>query len=126
VSILLVEDNPAILKVTSRMLTLRGHRVRVATSPKEAIALWEQEPADVLVTDVVMPGMSGPDLCAQIERDHPDLQTLFITGYAPDDAELRPLPGKRAVLMKPFRADELTDAVRKLTAAQAERSDTTA
>jgi PAS domain S-box-containing protein len=110
-------ERTAIVTVARRMLEKGGHRVRVAHDAKEAIDLFEQEPAELLVTDVVMPGMTGVELCAVLEQRAPLLRTLFITGYAPDHAELGPAPGRRAVVMKPFRADDLLLAVGKLLSA---------
>jgi CheY-like chemotaxis protein len=104
---LLVEDNIAVAAVTRRTLEAAGYAVRVAHDPNEALNVWKTEPADVLVTDVEMPGMSGVRLCERVRELTADLRTLFITGHSSERIELQDHAGRSAVVMKPFRRDDL-------------------
>ena len=103
-SILLIEDDAALRRLLARSLERVGHRVRDAADSAEALALLARDPAvDLLVTDAVLPGQSGPNLARQIEADRPSLRVLFISGYS-DDAILRLglLNEQEAFLQKPF------------------------
>ena len=82
-TVLLVEDEKAILKMTAIMLQRLGYTVLSASSPNEAMALAESESGDIhlLMTDVVMPEMSGRDLAENLLRSFPHLKCLFMSGY---------------------------------------------
>jgi len=84
--ILLVEDNKALLEMISTMLRRSGYEVIPANSPHEAIALAHdtKENIDLLVTDVIMPGMNGHTLFGNIEKLHPETRCLFMSGYTAD------------------------------------------
>jgi two-component system, cell cycle sensor histidine kinase and response regulator CckA len=103
-SILLIEDDAALRRLLARSLERVGHRVRDAADSQGALAILNQEPRiDLLITDAVLPGQSGPLLARQIEADRPTLRVLFISGYS-DDAILRLglLNEQEAFLQKPF------------------------
>ena len=103
-SILLIEDDAALRRLLARSLERVGHRVRDAADSGEALALLAADPAiDLLITDAVLPGQSGPNLARQIEAGRPSLRVLFISGYT-DDAILRLglLNEQEAFLQKPF------------------------
>jgi two-component system, cell cycle sensor histidine kinase and response regulator CckA len=103
-SILLIEDDAALRRLLARSLERVGHRVRDAADSADALALLAKDPEiDLLVTDAVLPGQSGPNLARQIEADRPSLRVLFISGYS-DDAILRLglLNEQEAFLQKPF------------------------
>ncbi len=103
-SILLIEDDTALRRLLVRSLQRVGHRVHDAADSVEALAILAREPRiDLLVTDAVLPGQSGPHLARQIEADRPALRVLFISGYS-DDAILRLglLNEQEAFLQKPF------------------------
>jgi PAS domain S-box-containing protein len=82
-TILLVEDEPAILQMTTMMLTRLGYTVVPASSPGEAIrlALEYREQIDLLMTDVVMPEMNGRQLAGNLLSDYPNLKWLFMSGF---------------------------------------------
>ncbi len=82
-TILLVEDEPAILEMAKSMLELSGYRVLAAPSPENALEIAGKHPYDInlLVTDVVMPGMNGRELKEKILQIHPGLKCLFMSGY---------------------------------------------
>jgi two-component system cell cycle sensor histidine kinase/response regulator CckA len=103
-SILLIEDDTALRRLLVRSLQRVGHRVRDAADSQGALAILAEDPRiDLLVTDAVLPGQSGPHLARQIEADRPALRVLFISGYS-DDAILRLglLNEQEAFLQKPF------------------------
>ena len=110
--ILLVEDEPSVRAVAARTLARAGHTVLQADSGAEAMRLASETRVELLVSDVMMTGMSGPAL-AQRMRDHwPDLPAIFMSGYAeediPHDAVMR--EGEN-FLEKPFTPDALLHAV---------------
>jgi two-component system, cell cycle sensor histidine kinase and response regulator CckA len=111
-TILLVEDEDAVRDLVRRVLELAGYRVLSAARPSEAQRVAVDEQIDLLLTDVVMPEMSGYDLATRIRLAQPASQTLFISGYAHAAlAETAQLPIGE-LLRKPFSPDELTRAVR--------------
>jgi len=116
VTILLVEDEASVRVVTERMLKKAGHRVLVAENAEQALVLkGEAKTLDLLITDVVMPGMSGPDLAQRLQAELPALRTLFISGYSRDHVipETDAAQGI-AFLAKPFTYDALIENVAAL------------
>jgi PAS domain S-box-containing protein len=109
-SILLVEDNPELRELVALFLTSAGHKVQSVGRPSEAEALWrtQKDAVDLLIADMVMPGMSGRDLAKILAAAKPGLKTLFISGYTPNRTGL----GEAGFLQKPFTRNELLDAVR--------------
>jgi CheY-like chemotaxis protein len=85
-TILLVEDEPAILKMTTRMLESLGYTVVTASTPGKAIRLAGEHPGriNLLMTDVIMPEMNGRDLAKQLLNHYPKLRRLFMSGYPAD------------------------------------------
>jgi len=84
--ILLVEDDPMVLQIARGMLESLGYWVTATHHPKEAIAIFTEaeEPFDLVITDVVMPSMSGKDLKSRLNETRPDLKVLFMSGYTAD------------------------------------------
>ena len=82
-TILLVEDDPAILKVTTRMIERQGYTVVAAATPGEAMELAHTDSGEIhlLMTDVIMPEMNGRDLAENICNQYPNLKCLFMSGY---------------------------------------------
>ncbi len=116
-TILLVEDEAAVRETVRRALAGAGYRVVVAADAREGIRLCsETDPRpDVVVTDVVMPRMSGPDMIRRLRLQDPELRALYVSGYADDpstlDLLLRPAT---PFLQKPFALSSLLTEVRKL------------
>ncbi|HWA72655.1 MAG TPA: ATP-binding protein [Polyangiaceae bacterium] len=116
VTILLVEDEASVRTVTERMLKKAGHRVFVAQNGEHALTLKGEIGAlDLLITDVVMPGLSGPDLALRLQAELPALRTLFISGYSRDHVipETDAAQGI-AFLAKPFTYEALLESVTAL------------
>lgn len=112
--VLLVDDNSSICTVIKRLLAGAGCTVQIVSDPLEALAIWRASPADVLVTDVEMPSMSGVELSERLRETTPELRTLFITGHSSERLDLQVRSGRCSVVMKPFRADELVRALASL------------
>lgn len=114
-TILLVEDEPALLGLAERVLVRLGYEVLAAGAPDEALERAASYPGaiDLLVTDVVMPGMNGRDLCARLQAMRPRMRCLYMSGYTANVIVHRGVlePDVR-FLAKPFDADALAQAVR--------------
>jgi signal transduction histidine kinase len=120
--VLVVEDDPAVLRFVSRTLASLGYEVTEAAGPVEALGAAEAGGArpEILVTDVIMPDMSGPELARRLSGVWPGLAALFISGN-PRDALGPGTPGA-GPLWKPFTPLELANAVRRaIDAARAQR-----
>lgn len=111
---LVADDDPGIRGIVAGALERLGFHV-VASPDGEKAAAWalSQRHLDLLVTDIEMPGMTGPKLAARVRQAFPNVSTLFITGGA------TLLPGEQ-VLQKPFGIDELRVALRRMTCARPE------
>jgi PAS domain S-box-containing protein len=116
-SILLVEDDAAVRATTARALSEFGYRVTSASDGAHALSLLEElgGSVDLVVSDVVMPRISGLELAARVRRKYPDVPWLFITGYA-DEGALggEALPENARILLKPFLPAELARRVREV------------
>jgi len=116
-TVLLVEDEPQVRELVLAVLQSRGYKVLCAEDAAEAIRLEEQHPARIhlLITDVVMPGMSGRELAEHLAALRPEMKVLFMSGYT-DDAVLRHgvvAPGS-GFLQKPFALEDMLQRVRTL------------
>lgn len=115
-TILLVEDEPAILRMTTVMLESLGYQVLAAGTPREAIHLAEGYDSEIhlLVTDVIMPDMNGRGLAKKIQSIYPDLEHLFMSGYTADViAHHGVLDEGVNFIQKPFSKKDLAAKVRE-------------
>jgi two-component system cell cycle sensor histidine kinase/response regulator CckA len=112
--VLVVEDKEAVRVLTERILRDAGYRVRTASDGGDALARLEADgDLDVLVTDVVMPGLSGQELADAVRERRPGLPVVFMSGYTEDHVvEDARRDGATAFVEKPFNAGELLRAVR--------------
>jgi signal transduction histidine kinase len=103
-TVLLVEDETPLRKLISQVLKSAGHRVLEAASGDEAIALSVRHsgPIELLVTDVVMPGMNGPELVAKLRARRPRMTILYMSGYDNDLVDRKTLESTASFLQKPF------------------------
>jgi CheY-like chemotaxis protein len=115
-TILLAEDEDFIRRLTCRILEARGFKVLVAASGAEAleIANRNMEQIDLLLTDVVMPGLGGAELAVALRRSRPDLPVLYMSGYAFEALDLEELGDRECYLPKPFTSDVLLQEIGKL------------
>jgi two-component system cell cycle sensor histidine kinase/response regulator CckA len=111
VSILLVEDQPDVRAAAKRMLEHLGHRVETARDGQQALEIWANRANefDVLISDVVMPGLDGPSLARRLRQDRPRLSVLFVSGYPESSLPLAgALTEGAAYLPKPFTLRSLS------------------
>lgn len=109
--ILVVEDDPRVLASTTAALAELGHRPIDCGDPLRALGLIEADgDIDLIVTDVLMPRLTGPELVAQITARHPAMSVLFVTGYAGDAGGAEEFGGHN-VLRKPFTIAALERAI---------------
>jgi signal transduction histidine kinase/ActR/RegA family two-component response regulator len=116
-TILLVEDEPSILRMTRMMLERKGYTVLPAATPTEAVekAKNHSGPIDMLMTDVIMPEMNGRDLAGQITDLYPDIRLLFMSGYTANViAHHGVLDDGVAFIQKPFSMVDMTEKVRAI------------
>lgn len=115
-TILLVEDEPGVRALVPRQLRQLGYTVITADAPEEALRILaqHQNPIHLLITDMVMPGMSGRDLALQITATHPTTKVLYISGYTASLISERGVLNEGAhFLSKPFTRDSLARKVRE-------------
>lgn len=109
-TILVVDDEPEIRKLVGAMVSAKGYNVLTADSGDHALTLVKNltAPIDLLLTDVVAPGMSGPMLADKLLELQPDLKVLFMSGYDNTNVVQRYVVEKgHALLHKPFTVEEL-------------------
>ena len=116
--VLLVEDEDGVRRVARRALELHGYRVIEAADGARAVELMRATPAiGLLVTDVMMPGMLGPELAAAVHEIVPDLPVLYMSGHAEEVARAGLIDPSIPFLAKPFSPDGLAEKVREVIAA---------
>jgi PAS domain S-box-containing protein len=116
-TVLLVEDEPALRRLLRRMLEGRGYRVLQAANGEEGLRIGEARlrELDLIITDFVMPLMSGADLARALLERRPELPVLFLSGYADGDVEdVSGDLGRSRFLQKPFNDDAFYECVRNL------------
>jgi CheY-like chemotaxis protein len=114
--ILVVDDDLAVRQVASRVLRRAGYRVLEAGDGSEAleVARSQDGPLDLLLTDVIMPGMNGRELAERLTEERPGTRLLFMSAYTEDEVILRGVRvAEMNFLYKPFSLEGLTDAVRQ-------------
>jgi CheY-like chemotaxis protein len=121
-TVLVVEDDPSIRDLAQRVLRKRGYTVLAAAKPGEAVALAGEEgrQVDLLVTDVMLPEMSGPDLARILAAQQPGLPVVYMSGYT-DTTVVRggQLQPGATFLPKPFGPEALLKKVREVLDARA-------
>ena len=115
--VLIADDSMAVRKVAERLLVQAGHEVALASSGEEALAWLAKEKADVIISDVIMPGRSGYDVCTFVRSQAglADTPVLLISGIVNDEVT-KQVEQCRAngVLKKPFQGSSLQDKVKEL------------
>jgi CheY-like chemotaxis protein len=116
-TILLAEDEPAVLDLVRRILTGAGYTVLPARTGEAAAELIERSPhVELLLTDLVMPGMGGKELARRLTTRDPKLRVLYMSGYVDEPGQLN--DDDAPLLHKPFAREELLDRVRRTLDAQ--------
>jgi PAS domain S-box-containing protein len=122
--VLLVEDDAAARRALEALLRDEGHKVTSAATGAEAEHLWAEAAAsiDVVVTDAVMPRMSGPELVQRLRRANPDVKVIFMSGHTPEAILRHGGVEGTTFLQKPFDFEDLLGHVRDLLAAPPTRA----
>jgi CheY-like chemotaxis protein len=117
-TILLVEDESSVRATTDRILSRAGYHVLSAANAAEASALFvvHAQSIDLLLTDVIMPGMHGPELAARLAASRPDLPVVFVSGHSDEMPALQAVSSRAAFVPKPFTAAQLIQALEGLLA----------
>jgi CheY-like chemotaxis protein len=115
-AVLLVEDEDAVRKLVKRMLEKGGYTVLEARSGAEALSICEsrQNQIDLLITDIVMPGMSGPALAEKAHEKCSGMKVLYVSGYTDEGARGAAIPRGSEFLAKPFSAAKVLHTVRRV------------
>jgi CheY-like chemotaxis protein len=114
--VLVVEDEKGLRELAKRLLDRQGYTVLLAANAKEALQLFEQNASiDVVLTDVVMPGASGPQLTERLVEQRPALKVIYMSGYTEDAIVHHGIldPGI-AFLHKPFTSETLAQKIREV------------
>lgn len=115
VTILAVDDELSLLKLTTKILESRGYKVLVANSAKKALSILENESVEIMISDIIMPEMDGYQLAAIVKEKYPDIKIQLVSGYSDDknmaliDDELH-----QNILQKPVNALALLKRVHEL------------
>jgi two-component system cell cycle sensor histidine kinase/response regulator CckA len=116
-SVLVVDDEADILKLVETVLTRGGHKVVTASNGERAIekARKMTSAPDLLLTDVVMPGLSGPMIADQLREHYPDMKVLFMSAFEDRQVVRRYVKGEGfELLAKPFQIEELAAKVKAM------------
>ena len=123
-TILFVEDDPSIRMLGARILAKRGYSLLTARDAEDAMALSRQHSGaiDLLLTDMVMPGLNGRALADLMRRERPAVKVLFTSGYGEGAASQEPPADDAAFVQKPYTPESLAREVGKLLGPPPERS----
>jgi CheY-like chemotaxis protein len=103
IRILVVDDNPAMADTLADILEVKGFTVHAAASGAEALEILRDQPMDILLTDVKMPGMNGLELYRETRKLYPRLITIFMTAYSADELIQQGMAeGVKTILDKPL------------------------
>ena len=123
-TILVVEDEPAVRRAVQRNLARLGYHVLAAHDGEDALRVTESLAGiDLLLSDVVMPGIDGPELACRLRARWPELPVLFVTGYSADRLARTGAVGPHdRVLEKPYQLDELVRTLQSMLEGRAQRA----
>jgi len=115
-NILVVDDEPALLTLTGEILSEHGFNVFSAESANKALEILEQETIDILISDIIMPGMNGYQLAAMVREKYPAIKIQLASGFA-DDRNMGEIDKslQQNLLVKPFNSQDLLQRIRELT-----------
>lgn len=116
-TILVVDDEPEVLRLVETLLTRNGYKVLTATNGERALEKIRKHggPPDLLLTDVVMPGLSGPMIAEQLHGQYPDMKVLFMSAFEDRQVVRRYVkdPG-HDLISKPFSIEDLAAKVKSV------------
>jgi DNA-binding NtrC family response regulator len=105
--VLLVDDEVEFVSTLSERLNLRNFDAQTATSGEEALMKIDQSPPDLVLLDMLMPGMNGIEVLKRIKQDHPQIKVILLTGRGSVDGVQEVREGAYDCLMKPIQIEEL-------------------
>ena len=113
-TILIVDDEDPVRDLLRRILEEDGHEVREASNGQDGLNLYRQAPADLVITDILMPARDGMDITLELTREFLDAKVIAMTGATGDRnfLSVAKLFGAREILKKPFTVDEVRRLVR--------------
>jgi DNA-binding response OmpR family regulator len=116
--ILIIDDDPQILDMLSQTLEREGYEVITASDGKEGLRLYRENPVDLIITDIIMPGKEGIETIMDLRRDFPHVKIIAISGGGQIDAEqylsMAQKLGAQRTFIKPFERAELLKAIMEL------------
>jgi CheY-like chemotaxis protein len=116
--ILMAEDDKAVQSFVSRALAHRGHAVTAVDDGLQALEALEEAEFDILITDIVMPGLDGIALALKVARDRPNLPILMMTGYSAERQRAHNMEQLVCrVITKPFSLEQIGKAAEEVLAA---------
>lgn len=116
--ILLVEDEPAVRDLLRHALERRGYHVDIGATGAEGLALCDElEPPDLLITDLILPGATGPVIVERLRRRAPEVKVLLMSGYAEHPLLEAAHAAGEPCLVKPFEIAKFSETVARLLAA---------
>jgi len=115
-TILVVDDEPAVLETVRDGLTAHGYQVLTAASGQEALEVAQAHQGSIALAlvDVVMPGMNGPDAAQHLHRSRPDLKVLFMSGFSTEVVVVHGIAAGDPLLVKPFSLESLARKVHEI------------
>ncbi len=118
-NLLLIDDDKDLREILTMTLVEAGHVVRQAKEGREAVMLFRREPADVVITDLIMPGQEGIETIVALRKERPKLPIIAISGgveHSPVYLGIAARLGAQRTLAKPFTIDELLKAIDEVLA----------
>ncbi len=109
--ILIIDDEPEIRIATRRILERAGHDVIEASTGEEGVEAFKATPADLIITDILMPGQGGVETVAQLREESPGLRIIAMSAHALDELPEAAKLGAARTIVKPFAVDTLTKIV---------------
>ena len=119
VRILIIDDDDTFLDMLKDMIERNGYEVVTASDGKEGMDFYRKEPADLVITDIIMPNKEGVELIFELQRDFPNAKIIAISGGGKMKAEdciktVSLIPNVKRTFQKPFAMDEMLQAVKEI------------
>jgi DNA-binding NtrC family response regulator len=118
-TILVVEDEPQLRFFAVKILEMAGHLVLSAENAQETMGIWDRVGGafDLLITDILMPGLNGIELAQELRKSRPDLKIIFVTENADIGDEVSALSGAK-IIFKPYTIEAFRETVRRMFEAE--------
>ena len=114
-NILIIDDNDQLRKVIQEILRRAGHNVISVANGQDGIDAYRKEPTDLVITDLIMPVMSGEDVIRELLKDFPNVKIITFTGGdLGSENNLSEIPNVKYSFRKPFRMKEIREAVKEI------------